>query len=88
MYNYFALIGKVEEIRIDSSTIIMAVNKPFRNADGIYLTDFIKVAYWSGLENYVREYVHENQTISITGHIDGDGQNIHLVADKFIFLEK
>lgn len=87
MYNYFTLIGAIEEMRTSTYSFILAVPRPFISIDGSRNKDYIKVCYSDSLKEIVEDYLHECLKIGVKGRIESDGQNINLVAEKIMFFD-
>ncbi len=75
--------------------ILLAVNRNYKNADGIYETDFIKCILWNNIASCTCEYCHVGDVVGIKGRLQSskytDDNNIvhyitEVVADKVTFL--
>lgn len=75
--------------------ITVAVQRDFKNSDGIYESDFIRCNLWNGIANQVSEYCHKGDLIGIKGRIqnrsyeedNGELKYItEIIADKVSFL--
>lgn len=102
MLNTVMLVGRLTqdpEIRVTESNkevvrICVAVNRSFKNPDGIYETDFIDCTLWEGLAKNLSEYCHKGDTIGIRGRIQAnyyekDEQKIkrlEIIAERVTFL--
>ena len=102
MLNTVMLVGRLTqdpEIRVTESNkevvrICVAVNRSFKNPDGIYETDFIDCTLWEGLAKNLSEYCHKGDTIGIRGRIqtnyyEKDEQKIkrlEIIAERVTFL--
>ncbi len=97
MLNTITLIGRLvrnPELRETKSgkkvtNITLAVPRNFKNAEGVYDTDFIGSTIWNGEAEKVNEYCRKGDLISITGRVEkltGD-KEIKIVAEKVIFLQ-
>lgn len=102
MQNLFYLIGRLtDDVKVieteegkKHSYITVAVQRSYKNAEGIYESDFIDVNLWNGIAQNVAEYCKRGDLIGIKGRIEEtsyekDGETIHktnLVADKISFL--
>ena len=86
MKNVIFLIGRLvndPEIKESESerkhaVITVAVQRDFKNSDGIYETDFIRCNLWNGIATQVNEYCHKGDLIGIKGRIQNrswDDQN-------------
>ena len=77
MQNLVYLIGRLvsdpelkkTEKSKDYSTITIAVQRPFKNSDGIYESDFIRCNLWNGIATNVGEYCHKGDLIGVKGRI-------------------
>lgn len=69
------------------SEITLAVPRSFKNADGIYETDFIKCILWSCIAENTAEYCDKGDLISVKGRLQClGGSELQLVAEKITFL--
>lgn len=70
------------------SEIIVAVNRSFKNNEGIYETDFIPCIIYNEMANTTKEYCRKGDLLGIKGRLDSLWQNnrIVVVADKVTFL--
>jgi len=77
MQNLVYLIGRLvndpelkkTENSKDYSTITIAVQRPFKNSDGIYQSDFIRCNLWNGIANNVNEYCKKGDLVGVKGRI-------------------
>lgn len=94
MLNQVIIIGrlrKVVDLGENKGAIITIENsRPFKNADGVYESDFIDTIIFDGVKNSLMEYVKENDLIGIRGRIQTreiEGKKvIEIVSDKITFL--
>lgn len=94
MLNQVIIVGrlrKVVDLGENKGAIITIENsRPFKNADGIYESDFIDTIIFDGVKNSLMEYVKENDLIGIRGRIQTreiEGKKvIEIVSDKITFL--
>lgn len=49
--------------------INLAVPRSYRNSDGIYETDFIRIVLWNGMASNTKEYCHQGDMVGIKGRI-------------------
>ena len=69
------------------SEITLAVPRSFKNAEGIYETDFIKCILWNGIAKNTVEYCNKGDLISVKGRLQCLGGNeLQVVAEKVVFL--
>ncbi len=77
MYNMVYLIGRLtadpEVTKLDTgkkvSTITLAVQRSYKNSNGIYEADFVRCILWDGIADRVSEYCHKGDLIAIRGSI-------------------
>ena len=77
MYNLVYLIGRLTaDPEVNStekgkkvSTITLAVQRSYKNSDGIYEADFIRCVLWDGIADRIAEYCHKGDLIAVRGTI-------------------
>lgn len=105
MINNTTLVGRLVkdiDLRYTSNgtatgTFTLAVNRPFKNAQGEQEVDFINCAIWrKNAENFAN-FTRKGSLVGITGRIqtrnyeNKEGQRVYVtevVADNFALLEK
>ena len=69
------------------SEITLAVTRSYKNAEGIYDTDFIKCTLWNGIAENTVEYCNKGDIIGVKGRLQCLGGNeLQVVAEKITFL--
>lgn len=68
------------------SNITIAATRPFKNADGVYETDFFPVSIWNSLAENMVEYCKKGDLIGIKGNLFSKDHKINIVAEKVNFL--
>ena len=103
MLNQVILVGRLtkkpEIIETESGKkmtyINVAVQRPFKNVDGLYDTDFISCVLWNNIAENTVEYTNTGDVIGIKGRIqtnsyeDEEGNmnyTTEIVAEKITFL--
>lgn len=104
MLNQVTLVGRltddVEVIKTDNgksySIITLAVQRCFKNNEGIYETDFIRCKLWNGIAENSSQYCHKGDIVGIKGRIQiskfDDKENneskllTEIIAEKVTFL--
>lgn len=103
MYNLVYLIGRLttepELNNLENGkqvlTINLAVQRGYKNAHGIYETDFIKCVLWDGIAGRTAEYCRKGDLIAVRGQIrTGTYQNAQdekrytteILVEKISFL--
>ena len=72
-------------------TMTLAVTRNYKNAEGMYETDFIDFEIWQGIFENTKTYCKVGDIIGVKGRIENDfkmdGQRItKLVAERVTFL--
>ena len=75
--------------------LTLAVPRSYKNADGVYETDFIDVVLWNAIATNTCEYCHKGDLVGIKGRIQTtnyeteDGtthKRTEIIAEKVTFL--
>ena len=77
MQNLVYLIGRLvsdpelkkSENSKDYTLITVAVQRSFKNSEGIYESDFIRCKLWNGIASTVKEYCKKGDLVGIRGRI-------------------
>ena len=94
MLNQVIIVGRLtDEVKVNElengkkeAIITLAVPKSFKNADGIYETDFINCVLWEGIAKNTAEYCKKGDVISVKGRIQVDDDKMIIIAEKVTFL--
>ena len=103
MVNQVMLVGRlVKDVEIkktesdkDYSSIVLAVNRTFKNNEGVYKTDFIECRLWDKIAKKTFEYCKKGDLIGVRGcirnieYINKDGVKVSkdmVVAESITFL--
>lgn|SRR5574344_1573224 len=103
MLNQTVLVGRLtkdpEMSNTDNgkkvSNIILAVQRCYKNTEGLYDTDFIKCILWNGIAENTVTYCHSGDVVGIKGrlqsdsYLDDDGKTKYVtevIAEKVTFL--
>ncbi len=103
MLNQVILVGRLtDDPKINSvnngkkvSTITLAVGRSFKNADGLYDTDFIRCVLWDGIASNTHEYCKKGDVVGVKGRLqvdsyenkDGEKRtSTNVIAEKVTFL--
>lgn len=68
------------------TTITLAVNRNFKNVDGIYETDFIPCILWNAVASSTTEYCKKGDVIGVKGRLQTRDNKIEVVAERVTFL--
>lgn len=75
--------------------ITVAVNRQYKNPDGIYETDFINCILWNVIAENTCEYCKKGDVVGVKGRIQSDIINqedgntkyyLNIIAEKVTFL--
>ena len=97
MLNQIVLVGRVaNEMEIKEVenkklvTLTLAVPRSYKNADGVYDTDFIKCTLWNSMAENTAEYVKKGDLVGIKGRLQTEEINgfsiTNVIAEKVTFL--
>lgn len=94
MLNNVILVGRLtanpEMIEIEDgkkvTSVILAVNRNFKNTEGIYETDFIRCILWNNVAANTTEYCRIGDVVGIKGRLqtskyEDENKKIHYVMD-------
>lgn len=101
--NQVILVGRLcadpELVSLDQnkkrSVITIAINRPYKNSNGIYETDFVRCILWNNIALNTFEYCHTGDVVGIKGRLqtrnyeDEDHNNkfiMEVIAEKVTFL--
>ena len=82
MSNIVMIIGRILEFK-DENFIKVATTRNFKNADGVYESDFIEIKLSEIIMKRTKEYCKKGDLVSIKGRIESG--NI-IVAESITFL--
>ena len=68
------------------TTVILAVNRNFKNADGTYDTDFIRCILWNSVASTTTEYCRVGDVIGVKGRLqtskyEDENKKTHYITD-------
>ncbi len=103
MHNYFHFFGRlVTDIEVSETSkgktvgvLRIAVKREFKNFNGEYDTDFMKITLWEGLATNTSQYVKKGDQILVSGRVATNkydlGEEKHLnvielIAEKVTFV--
>ena len=95
MLNQVVIVGRLVERPIVEenengrkvSEITLAIPRSYRNAEGLYDTDFIKCILWNGIAENTAEYCNKGDLIGVKGRLEClCGSELQVVAEKITFL--
>ena len=103
MYNLTQLIGRLtsnpEVTETESGKkvchVTLAVQRSFKNPEGIYEADFIRCTLWDAIATRACDYCHKGDLVAVRGqirtsnYIDANEEkksSVEVVVDKLLFL--
>lgn len=103
MLNQVILVGRLtddlEVVEMENgkkvTSLILAVQRAFKNSDGVYETDFVRCTLWNAVASSTSEYCKKGDIIGIRGRLqvnsyeDKDGNrkySTEVIAEKVTFL--
>lgn len=96
MLNQIVLVGRItkepELKELESGkkvcNLTLAVQKPFKNLEGVYETDFINTALWDHIAENTVNYCHKGDVVGIKGRLQSRDNKLEVVTEKLSFLSK
>lgn len=102
MLNQVVLVGRLtsdpEIVTTENgkkkTAITLAVQRSFKNMEGLYETDFIRCILWNGVASNTHEYCHSGDIVGVKGRLqnrsyekDDERKYVtEVIADKVTFL--
>lgn len=94
MVNNVILVGRLtgnpEIVEIEESkkvtTVLLAVNRNFKNSEGLYDADFIRCILWNSVASNTTEYCRAGDVIGVKGRLqtsnyEDEFGKVHYVTD-------
>lgn len=97
MLNQVVIVGRlVQDLKIKElesgkkvANLRLAVQRPYKNDEGVYETDFIDCDLWDGLALNTGEYCRKGDVVGVKGrlqNVSGSKKTMKVVAEKVTFL--
>ena len=102
MLNQTVIVGRVVDdpkvTKTDSgknvSNITIAVPRSFKNAEGVYDTDFVDCVLWDSVAQNTAEFCHKGDVVGVKGRVqtelyDKEGEtrkSTRIIAERVTFL--
>lgn len=95
MLNNLVLVGRIaSDLEIEETesgakvlTMVLAIQRQYKNQDGIYETDFIPVKVLAGqMQDTAVEYCRKGDIVGVKGRLQSNGGQVIVVAEKVTFL--
>lgn len=84
MLNQAILVGRIAEI--EDYEIVLTVPRNYKNEEGIYEDDVIKILLTKKLNDNAIEYLEKGDLVGVKGHIINKDGVVSVAADKLTFL--
>ena len=84
MLNQVVLVGRI--ITIENNNVMINVPRNYKNEEGIYENDTIKINVIDNIFKNVKEYCMKGDLIGIRGRIESQENTIIIKAEKITFL--
>ena len=96
MITQVTLIGRIVEKPIlrsyendvNVATLTLAVTRPFKNMDGNYETDFIKITLWNGVDQSTCDYTQKGDIVGVKGRVAMKDTEVSFADQSQIFKKK
>lgn len=91
MLNHVVLVGRISNLQSDyengkeKKNFKLAIQRAFKNSDGIYETDFIPIALWEN-ENNPLEFCKVGDVVGVKGYLTTKDNELIVKATKLTFL--
>lgn len=97
MLNQVVCVGRlVDNLKVEElegkkvSYITLAVPRSYKNADGIYETDFIDCTLWNGVAENTAEYCKKGDLVGVKGRLQteiiDDKKVMRVICERLTFL--
>ena len=93
MLNQVVLVGRLTNNLIiegneenKKGEIVLAVQRPFKNKDGEYDTDFIPCVLYNMVAQNTAEYCKKGDIVGVKGRLQVEDNKVVVIAEKITFL--
>lgn len=89
MLNQLVLVGRLaKDIKLnkEETIITLAVNRSYKNEEGVYETDFINILIRGSIAENTAEFCKTGDIIGIKGRVETMNEQMVLVGEKITFL--
>lgn len=102
MVNSVMLVGRLAQdidVKVldsgkEVTKVALAVNRSFKNPDGVYETDFFDCILWDGLAKNASEYCKKGDTVGVRGRLQTSSYEkdnvkhkaVEIIVEKLTFL--
>ena len=68
-------------------SITLAVQRDYKNVEGIYETDYVPCILWNNIANQTNEYCRKGDLVAIRGKVrTAENKTIEIIVEKISFL--
>ena len=71
-----------------ATTLVLAVTRAFKNMNGNYDTDFIRISLWNGIAENAAEYLRKGDIVGIKGRISVRDTEVNFTTKDEILHKK
>ena len=90
MLNQIVLVGRItKDINFNDekyTTINLAVQRSFKNEDGVYETDYISCILSGVIAKNTSEYCKKGDLVGVKGRLESQDNKINVIVEKVTFL--
>lgn len=93
MLNQVVLIGRLtQDLEIEEkeerkvTCMKLAVQRNYKNTDGVYETDFIPVFLYNNIAENTLKYIGKGDLVGIKGRLSSEDNKVYVVGEKVTFL--
>lgn len=86
MLNQVVLVGRITDIPKEKNKIIIAVQRPYKNNDGVYEVDFISIQLFDSINDNSKLYLTIGDLVGVKGRLQTKENELLIVADKLTYL--
>ena len=96
MYNHVFLIGRTTDKPViktlENGQIVgrltLAVNRPYKNSNGEYDTDFIPCTLWNGVATNCSDYINKGSLVGVKGLLVQKDENVYFKKGEEEYKKK
>lgn len=92
MLNQVVLVGRIvnELVKEDNKPVnlVLAVQRSFKNTEGLYDTDFINIMLWDNIASTTYEYCKKGDIVGVKGRLQTENNRLMVICEKLTFLQQ
>lgn len=86
MLNQVVLVGRIEAIDDENTSIVLRVPRNVKNDEGIYEDDYIGIELLDKLSKNSIKYLEAGTLVGVKGRVVGVNGKVSIAAEKISFL--